>query len=134
MNSIVAEDEIPPIPTKFLPKSKWDDEDVDDTDIKDSWEDEDEPPQPQQPVAKAPEEKAPKKPAAKATEKKGKAVEVSKQQPLDPVAEKLHQQRYLVCLASRVMALRIFLGYLKWVLLHLQLLELSSSKMRTNTL
>ncbi|KAK8979959.1 hypothetical protein V6N11_061703 [Hibiscus sabdariffa] len=87
------EDEIPPIPTKALPKSKWDDEDLDDTDIKDSWEDEDEPPQPQQPVAKAPEEKAPKKPAAKATEKKGKAVEVSKQEPLDPVAEKLRQQR-----------------------------------------
>ncbi|KAL4290964.1 hypothetical protein GQ457_14G016340 [Hibiscus cannabinus] len=87
------EDEIPPIPTKALPKSKWDDEDLDDTDIKDSWEDEDEPPKPQQPVAKAPEEKAPKKPAAKATEKKGKAVEVTKQEPLDPVAEKLRQQR-----------------------------------------
>ncbi|KAK8635042.1 hypothetical protein V6N13_022920 [Hibiscus sabdariffa] len=86
------EDEIPPIPTKALPKSKWDDEDLDDTDIKDSWEDEDEP-QPQQPVAKAPEEKAPKKPAAKATEKKGKAVEVTKQESLDPVAEKLRQQR-----------------------------------------
>ncbi|GMI80144.1 hypothetical protein like AT1G66070 [Hibiscus trionum] len=87
------EDEIPPISTKVLPKSKWDDEDVDDTDIKDSWEDEDEPPQPQQPVAKAPEEKPPKKPAAKATEKKGKTVEVTKQEPLVPVAEKLHQQR-----------------------------------------
>ncbi|KAK9019992.1 hypothetical protein V6N11_054490 [Hibiscus sabdariffa] len=72
---------------------RFDDEDVDGTDVKDSWEDEDEPPQPQQPVAKAPEEKALKKPIAKATEKKGKAVEVAKQQALDPVAEKLHQQR-----------------------------------------
>ncbi|XP_039067134.1 eukaryotic translation initiation factor 3 subunit J-like isoform X1 [Hibiscus syriacus] len=87
------EDEIPPIPTKALPKSKWDDEDVDDTDIKDSWEDEEEPPPLQQPVAKAPEEKAPKKPAVKATEKKGKAVEVAKEESLDPVAEKLRQQR-----------------------------------------
>lgn len=47
----------------------------------------------QQPVAKAPEEKAPKKPASKATEKKWKSSEVAKQEPLDPVAEKLRQQR-----------------------------------------
>ncbi|XWS14140.1 hypothetical protein CRYUN_Cryun36dG0097900 [Craigia yunnanensis] len=85
------EDEIPPLLSKEQPKSKWDDEDVDDTDVKDSWEDEDEPPQ--QPVSKAPEEKAPKKPASKATEKKGKTIEVAKQEPLDPVAEKLRQQR-----------------------------------------
>ncbi|XWS38985.1 hypothetical protein CRYUN_Cryun18bG0011000 [Craigia yunnanensis] len=85
------EDEMPPLLTKEQPKSKWDDEDVDDTDIKESWEDEDEPPQ--QPVAKAPEEKAPKKTASKATEKNGKTIEVAKQEPLDPVAEKLHQQR-----------------------------------------
>ncbi|XWS08538.1 hypothetical protein CRYUN_Cryun40dG0011300 [Craigia yunnanensis] len=85
------EDEIPPLLSKEQPKSKWDDEDVDDTDIKESWEDEDEPPQ--QPVAKAPEEKAPKKPASKATEKKGKTIVVAKGEPLDPVAEKLLQQR-----------------------------------------
>ncbi|XWS53562.1 hypothetical protein CRYUN_Cryun10bG0012100 [Craigia yunnanensis] len=84
------EDEIAPLPTKEQPKSKWDDEDVDDTDIKESWEDEDEPPQ--QPVAKAPEEKAPKKTASK-VEKKGKTIEVAKEEPLDPVAEKLRQQR-----------------------------------------
>ena len=47
----------------------------------------------QQPVSKAPEEKAPKKPASKATEKKGKTIEVTKEEPLDPVAEKLRQQR-----------------------------------------
>ncbi|XVF66169.1 hypothetical protein PTKIN_Ptkin10aG0013800 [Pterospermum kingtungense] len=85
------EDEIPPLLTKEQPKSKWDDEDVDDTDVKESWEDEDEPPQ--EPVPKAPEEKAPKKPASKATEKKGKTVEVAKEEPIDPVAEKLRQQR-----------------------------------------
>ena len=44
-SAIVAEDEIAPILSKEQPKSKWDDEDVDDTDIKESWEDEDEPPQ-----------------------------------------------------------------------------------------
>lgn len=42
MNVIVAEDEVPPFPEKKLPKSKWDDEDVDDNDVKESWEDEDE--------------------------------------------------------------------------------------------
>ncbi|XP_022760623.1 eukaryotic translation initiation factor 3 subunit J-like [Durio zibethinus] len=85
------EDEIPPLITKEQPKSKWDDEDVDDSDVKESWEDEDE--TPQQPVAKAPEEKAPKKAASKATEKKAKTIEVAKEEPLDPVAEKLHRQR-----------------------------------------
>lgn len=86
------EDEIPPIPTKDLIKSNWDDEDADDDDIKESWEDEDDE-TPQQPVAKAPEEKAPKKPASKPTEQKGKTIEVTQQEPLDPLAEKLRQQR-----------------------------------------
>ncbi|KAK8288158.1 hypothetical protein V6Z11_D07G105100 [Gossypium hirsutum] len=36
------EDEIPPLPTKEQLKSKWDDEDIDDSDIKESWEDEEE--------------------------------------------------------------------------------------------
>ncbi|XVF38796.1 hypothetical protein REPUB_Repub20aG0132800 [Reevesia pubescens] len=87
------EDEIPPLLTKEQIKSKWDDEDVDDSDVKESWEDEDEDEPPQQPVAKAPEEKAPKKAASKATEKKGTTIEVAKEEPLDPVAEKLRQQR-----------------------------------------
>ncbi|XVE65568.1 hypothetical protein DITRI_Ditri08aG0010200 [Diplodiscus trichospermus] len=85
------EEEIPPLLTKEQPKSKWDDEDVDDTDVKESWEDEDEPPQ--QPIAKAPEEKAPKKTASKATEKKEKTIEGAKEELLDPVAEKMRQQR-----------------------------------------
>ncbi|KAK6927806.1 Eukaryotic translation initiation factor 3 subunit J [Dillenia turbinata] len=46
-----------------------------------------------EPVAEPPAEKAPKKPAAKTAEKKGKTVEVTKEVPLDPVAEKLRQQR-----------------------------------------
>ncbi|MBA0731194.1 hypothetical protein Golax_023290, partial [Gossypium laxum] len=46
-----------------------------------------------QPVAKATEEKAPKKPLSKATEKKGKTIEIAKEEPLDPVAKKLRQQR-----------------------------------------
>ena len=45
----------------------------------------------QAPETKPPVEKAPKK--VKAAEKKGKTVEVVKEEPLDPVAEKLRQQR-----------------------------------------
>ncbi|KAK8709816.1 hypothetical protein V6N13_060818 [Hibiscus sabdariffa] len=85
------EDEIQPIHSKDQPKSKWDDEDVDDDDIKESWEDEDDPPQ--QPVVKATEEKAGKKLVLNATEKKGKTIEIAKEEPLDPVTEKLRQQR-----------------------------------------
>ncbi|OMO53587.1 Translation initiation factor eIF3 subunit [Corchorus capsularis] len=86
------EEEIPPLLSKEQPKSKWDDEDVDDNDVKESWEDEDEP-EPPKPVEKPVQEKAPKKPSSKATEKKGKSVEVAKEEPLDPVSEKLRQQR-----------------------------------------
>ncbi|XP_062026196.1 uncharacterized protein LOC133742517 isoform X2 [Rosa rugosa] len=73
-------------------KGNWDDEDADENDVKDSWEDDDEL-APPEPAPKAPAEKAPKKPATKAAEKKGKAVEVQKEEPLDPLAEKLRQQR-----------------------------------------
>ncbi|XP_060198518.1 uncharacterized protein LOC132627258 [Lycium barbarum] len=83
---------VPDLLKKVQPRSKWDDEDADDNDVKDSWEDEDEPalaPKPELPV-----EKAPKKPAAKSIEKKGKEVKVDTMEvPLDPVAEKLRQQR-----------------------------------------
>ncbi|XP_019169628.1 PREDICTED: eukaryotic translation initiation factor 3 subunit J-like [Ipomoea nil] len=79
---------------KGQPQSKWDDEDVDDNDVKDSWEDEDDEPAPA-PKPEPPVEKAPKKAAAKATETKGKVVKVApkEEEPLDPVAEKLRQQR-----------------------------------------
>lgn len=41
----LSEDEqrIPPLLSKEQPKITWDDEDVDENDIKESWEDEDEP-------------------------------------------------------------------------------------------
>ncbi|KAK4439231.1 Eukaryotic translation initiation factor 3 subunit J [Sesamum alatum] len=85
-----------PIPNllkkKEQPKSNWDDEDLDDNDVKDSWEDEDEPapaPKPEPP----PPEKVTKKAAGKSGEKKGKAVEAAKEAPLDPIEEKLRQQR-----------------------------------------
>lgn len=39
----ISEDEhIPPVLTKDQPKSKWDDEDVDENDVKESWEDDEE--------------------------------------------------------------------------------------------
>ncbi|PHT56016.1 hypothetical protein CQW23_04502 [Capsicum baccatum] len=83
---------VPDLLKKDQPRSKWDDEDVDDNDVKESWEDEEEPapaPKPEPPA-----EKAPKKSAAKASEKKGKEVEAHiNEEPLDPVAEKFRQQR-----------------------------------------
>ncbi|XP_030964801.1 eukaryotic translation initiation factor 3 subunit J-like isoform X2 [Quercus lobata] len=85
------DEQIPPIPTKEQSKINWDDEDVDNDDVKESWEDEDE--HTTAPETKPPVERAPKKPAVEAAEKKGKTVEVVKEEPLDPVAEKLRQQR-----------------------------------------
>lgn len=88
------EDEPAPLVLKKEPpKSMWDDEDADENDVKDSWEDDDEPAPP--PVVEPPKEKIPKKAAAKSTDKKGKAVEVVPEEPLDPVAEKLRQQRLI---------------------------------------
>ncbi|WCJ41947.1 Eukaryotic translation initiation factor 3 subunit J [Euphorbia peplus] len=85
---------IPPLLLKEQNKVNWDDEDADDNDVKESWEDDEEPQPVQEPVAKTSTEKAPKKPVSKSTDKKGKTVEVAKQEPeLDPVAEKLRQQR-----------------------------------------
>ncbi|KAJ6684252.1 EUKARYOTIC TRANSLATION INITIATION FACTOR 3 SUBUNIT J [Salix viminalis] len=79
--------QIPPLLSKEHPRNKWDHED----DVKESWEDEDEPAP--APVVKPPPEKPPKKSTAKTTEKKGKTVEVVKEEKLDPLAEKLCQQR-----------------------------------------
>ncbi|CAE5963075.1 unnamed protein product [Arabidopsis arenosa] len=86
------DEQIAPLPAKVELKSNWDDEDVDENEIKESWEDDDEEPA-QQPVVKPAPEKAPKKAAPKTVEKKGKAIEVPKEEPLDPIAEKLRQQR-----------------------------------------
>uniref|UniRef100_A0A2N9EQ72 Eukaryotic translation initiation factor 3 subunit J n=1 Tax=Fagus sylvatica TaxID=28930 RepID=A0A2N9EQ72_FAGSY len=91
IDMLVKDEQIPPIPTKEQPKNNWDDEDADDDAVKESWEDEDEPTP--APETKPPVEKALKKPTVKATEKKGKTVEVVLEEPLDPVAEKLRQQR-----------------------------------------
>ncbi|NP_001351830.1 eukaryotic translation initiation factor 3 subunit J-like [Cicer arietinum] len=85
------EEQFAPIDLKLQEptKLKWEDEDVDEDDVKESWEDEEEStPAPAAPAVKT-TEKAPKKPA----EKKGKKVEPVKEEPLDPVAEKLRQQR-----------------------------------------
>ncbi|XP_062152486.1 uncharacterized protein LOC133860869 [Alnus glutinosa] len=85
------DEQIPTLLPKGQPKNKWDDEDVDDNNVKESWEDEEEPTP--APEAKPPAEKAPKKPAVKATVKKVKTAEVVKEEAVDPVAEKLRQQR-----------------------------------------
>ncbi|MCD9558364.1 hypothetical protein HAX54_015711 [Datura stramonium] len=83
---------VPDLLKKEQPASKWDDEDADDDNVKESWEDEEEPAP--APKAEPPAEKAPKKSAAKASETKGKEVAGhAKEAPLDPVAEKLRQQR-----------------------------------------
>ncbi|KAI4389351.1 hypothetical protein MLD38_001583 [Melastoma candidum] len=85
------EDEtIPPLVLKDPIKNQWDDEDVDEDAVKESWEDEEEPAP--APAPKAPAEKAPKKEAPKAADK-GKSISIEKEEPLDPVAEKLRQQR-----------------------------------------
>ncbi|KAH6792871.1 Translation initiation factor eIF3 subunit [Perilla frutescens var. hirtella] len=89
------EDEaIPDLLKKKEPlKSNWVDEDLEDDDVKESWEDEDEPAK--EPKTEPPPhpEKALKKTTAKLDEKKGKAVEATKEAPLDPIEEKLRQQR-----------------------------------------
>lgn len=86
------EDEVVPQLVKKDPIiSSWDDEDVDDDDVKESWEDDDEP-KPAPAPAKAPEKPA-KKAGSKETGKKGKDAQEGKETPLDPVAEKLRQQR-----------------------------------------
>ncbi|XP_074275313.1 uncharacterized protein LOC141599247 [Silene latifolia] len=86
------EDEpVPQILKKEEPGRNWDDEDIDDDEVKESWEDEDEPEPAPAPV------KAPEKPAKKAGSKengKKEKVEVTEAEaPLDPIAEKLRQQR-----------------------------------------
>ncbi|KAK1397815.1 Eukaryotic translation initiation factor 3 subunit J [Heracleum sosnowskyi] len=80
---------VPPVLKKEFVKKLWDEEDADENDIKESWEDDDDEPA----VAPVAEPSAPAKKTVKPSEKKGKAVEIVKDEPLDPVAEKLRQQR-----------------------------------------
>jgi translation initiation factor 3 subunit J len=89
-----AEDFTPVAPVvKAQPlKSNWDDEDVEEDDVKESWEEEEEKPKPQ------PVEKPAPKPSAKSAVKKGKqpstSAEVVEDDVLDdPTLEKLRQQR-----------------------------------------
>ncbi|XP_021767972.1 eukaryotic translation initiation factor 3 subunit J-A-like [Chenopodium quinoa] len=82
------EDFTPQVAKKDILKSSWDDEDVDVDDVKESWEEEEQAP----PPVKVPEKPA-KKAASKETGKKGKDVEEAKETALDPVTEKLRQQR-----------------------------------------
>lgn len=79
-----------PAPLVLKKELQWDDEDADEDNIKESWEDEEPTPVP---VSEPPAETPPKKTEAKANDKKKKTVEVVKEEPLDPVAEKLRQQR-----------------------------------------
>ncbi|KAL3624939.1 hypothetical protein CASFOL_031607 [Castilleja foliolosa] len=74
-------------------KCNWDDEDLDDNDMKDSSEEEEDEPAPAPKTEPMPTEKAPKKTAAETAEKKWKMFEALKLAPLDPVEEKLCQQR-----------------------------------------
>ncbi|CAM8933009.1 unnamed protein product [Rhodiola kirilowii] len=76
-------------------KKPWDDEDLEDNDVKDSWEDFDEPapePAPAPEAKKVTKKAEAKKAEAKATEKKEKVIATSEPL-LDPVAEKMRQQR-----------------------------------------
>ncbi|XP_020596798.1 eukaryotic translation initiation factor 3 subunit J-A-like [Phalaenopsis equestris] len=88
------EPEVPAI-KKEQPKGLWDDEDVDEEDVKESWEDEDD-------TTKAlkKESVAEKKPAPKTAKDAGKKVKLPDSKTdsetdvlADPVAEKLRQQR-----------------------------------------
>lgn len=91
MDSWEDEEAIPDVLNQVqVKKSQWDDEDVDENDIKNSWETDDED---STPAPVAPTEKTSKKPVSKAAEKKVKAVKIEKEEPIDPVAEKLRQQR-----------------------------------------
>ncbi|OVA01874.1 Eukaryotic translation initiation factor 3 subunit J [Macleaya cordata] len=87
------EEPVAPILKKELPKNRWDDEDADENDVKESWEDEDEPTPAPVPAPAVHAEKSTKKSVEKPTTKKGKNVEVATEEVLDPVAEKLRQQR-----------------------------------------
>ncbi|KAL3624913.1 hypothetical protein CASFOL_031581 [Castilleja foliolosa] len=74
-------------------KSNWDDEDLDDNDMKDSSEEEEDEPTPAPKTEPMPTKKAHKKTASETVEKKRKRFEALKEAPLDPVEEKLCQQR-----------------------------------------
>ncbi|KAF2317278.1 hypothetical protein GH714_019313 [Hevea brasiliensis] len=67
---VLEDEQIPPLLAKEQPKSKWDDEDVDENEVKESWEDEDEPAPAS--VEEPPPEKPSKKPVTKLQKRKAK--------------------------------------------------------------
>lgn len=84
---------VEPVLKKELLKASWEDEDVDENDVKESWEDEEEPAPAPAPAPTPSVAKSTKKPSAKTAEKKETTAEPATQEVLDPVAEKLRQQR-----------------------------------------
>ncbi|KAJ3693966.1 hypothetical protein LUZ60_009446 [Juncus effusus] len=79
-------------------KSQWADEDVEEDDVKESWEDEDEPvkeTKPEPVVEKQAAKASSKGAAKKGKQAESKPVEVSDDVLSDPVAEKLRQQRLI---------------------------------------
>lgn len=103
-----SEDFVPAVPVdvKEKPKSVWDDEDAEDEEVKESWEDEDNPapvskPEPETTTAKPDKKKVTEgkgksskvQDKNKAPEIKEKGAKVQDEVLADPLAEKLRQQR-----------------------------------------
>ncbi|KAI7995713.1 Eukaryotic translation initiation factor 3 subunit J [Camellia lanceoleosa] len=80
----------PPLQVKEQHKINWDDEDADGIDVKESWEDEDD--STSAPTLEPPAENGTKN-MSKAGDKKAKTSEIAKEASLDPLAQKLQQQR-----------------------------------------
>ncbi|XP_064949317.1 uncharacterized protein LOC135598849 [Musa acuminata AAA Group] len=93
------EEDFEPAPPSLItnkPKSQWDDEDVEDEDVKESWEDEEVPVQAPkaEETVQATASKTGRKPAGKKEKlPEAKTSEISNEVLADPVAEKLRQQR-----------------------------------------
>ncbi|XP_042464636.1 eukaryotic translation initiation factor 3 subunit J-like isoform X1 [Zingiber officinale] len=94
------EEDFDPAPPSLLinkPKNQWDDEDVDDENVKESWDDEEEPVQqetkPQQEVEVTATKTGGKGATKKDKQPEANKVEITNDVLADPVAEKLRQQR-----------------------------------------
>jgi len=103
-----SEDFVPAIPfaAKENPKSVWDEEDVEDEEVNESWEDEDQPapvstPEPETFAAKPEKKKVSEgkgknskvEDGSKSSEIKRKGAKIEDEKLADPLAEKLCQQR-----------------------------------------
>lgn len=94
------EEDFEPAPPSLVsnkPKNQWDDEDVDDENVKESWDDEEEPVQqetkPQQVVEITATKTGGKGAMKNEQQLEAKKVEITNDVLADPVAEKLRQQR-----------------------------------------